>query len=72
MNANDDGGIVLGNWGGDYSGGVEPWAWTGSPEILENYLKTRKPVKYGQCWVFCGITTTSKHTAHHLRKDGMI
>eukprot|EP00794_Sanderia_malayensis_P015757 gene15757-17346_t len=58
VNANDDGGIVLGNWGKDYSGGKKPWEWTGSVEILDSYMRTKRPVKWGQCWVFCGVTTT--------------
>ena len=49
----------MGNWGRDFAGGVEPWSWTGSTEILEQYMRTKTPVKYGQCWVFCGVTTTS-------------
>eukprot|EP00112_Aurelia_sp_Birch-Aquarium-sp1_P005516 Seg1628.2 transcript_id=Seg1628.2/GoldUCD/mRNA.D3Y31 product="Protein-glutamine gamma-glutamyltransferase K" protein_id=Seg1628.2/GoldUCD/D3Y31 len=58
VNANDDGGVVMGNWGKDFTGGVEPWSWTGSPEILEQYVRTKTPVNFGQCWVFCGVTTT--------------
>ncbi|XP_057290288.1 coagulation factor XIII A chain-like [Hydractinia symbiolongicarpus] len=58
VNANDEGGIIAGRWSGDYSGGVEPWAWTGSPAMLEQYMRTNKPVKYGQCWNFCGVATT--------------
>lgn len=60
VNANDEGGIVIGNWGSDYSGGKKPWEWSGSPEILDSYLRTKTSVKWGQCWVFCGVTTTSK------------
>ena len=60
MNANDDGGVISGSWSGDYSGGVEPWAWTGSPAMLEQFMAKRGPVKYGQCWNFCGVTATCK------------
>ena len=28
-------------------------------EILLQYYDTKKPVKYGQCWVFSGILTTA-------------
>lgn len=27
---------------------------------MEDYLLTRRSVKYGQCWVFAGVLTTSK------------
>ena len=50
----------MGNWGKDFAGGVEPWSWTGSTEILQQYMRTKTPVNFGQCWVFCGVTTTSK------------
>lgn len=60
MNANDDAGVLRGRWGSDYTGGTEPWAWTGSPAILEEYMKAKEPVKYGQCWNYCGLTTTCK------------
>ena len=34
---------------------------TGSAAILEQYIANRgTPVKYGQCWVFPGVVTTSK------------
>ena len=60
VNANDEGGVVKGSWSGDYSDGIEPWAWTGSTAMLEEYMRTRRPVKYGQCWNFCGVLTTCK------------
>lgn len=60
VNANDEGGVVKGRWSGDYLDGIEPWAWTGSTAMLEEYMKTRRPVKYGQCWNFCGVLTTCK------------
>lgn len=77
INDCDEGGVLTGNWSGNYSGGVQPSSWTGSGEILKQYVKkiffwvhlktknsyflqylTRKPVKYGQCWVFGGVLTT--------------
>ncbi|XP_066922576.1 protein-glutamine gamma-glutamyltransferase 4-like [Clytia hemisphaerica] len=58
VNSNDERGVLQGRWGSDFTGGTEPWAWTGSPAILEEYTKTKQPVKYGQCWNFCGLTTT--------------
>lgn len=59
INAQDDFGVLVGNWSGDYSDGVSPAAWSGSVEILKKYHASNgTPVSYGQCWVFSGITTT--------------
>ncbi|CAH1183736.1 unnamed protein product [Phaedon cochleariae] len=59
INAVDDGGLLEGRWDGDYSDGTSPFAWTGSPAILEQYLTTNgTPVKYGQCWVYSAATVT--------------
>ncbi|NXF08996.1 TGM3 glutamyltransferase, partial [Smithornis capensis] len=59
VNANDDQGVVLGNWSGKYEGGKNPTSWTGSGEILQNWKKSGfKPVRYGQCWVFAAVLTT--------------
>ena len=59
-NSNDDGGIIMGRWDGNYSDGTPPFEWTGSVAILEEYMKNggKTPVKYGQCWVFAAVTTT--------------
>ncbi|KAK9887114.1 hypothetical protein WA026_020561 [Henosepilachna vigintioctopunctata] len=59
VNSNDeDGGILIGDWSGDYSDGTAPSAWTGSVAIMQEYLDTQEPVPYGQCWVFAGVVTT--------------
>ncbi|GAB0184297.1 protein-glutamine gamma-glutamyltransferase 4 [Grus japonensis] len=58
VNANDDNGVLLGNWSGKYSNGTSPMDWIGSVSILQKYYKTKKPVSYGQCWVFAGVLTT--------------
>ena len=52
--------MLTGNWSGDYDTGVKPWQWSGSVAIFKKYLETGKPVHYGQCWVFSGITTSCK------------
>ncbi|XP_002738255.1 protein-glutamine gamma-glutamyltransferase K-like [Saccoglossus kowalevskii] len=57
-NCQDDSGVLVGNWSGDYEGGSSPCDWLGSVAILEQYMKTKRPVCYGQCWVFSGLTTT--------------
>ncbi|XP_042662369.1 protein-glutamine gamma-glutamyltransferase 4 [Tyto alba] len=58
VNANDDSGVVMGNWSGIYNNGTSPLDWIGSVSILQQYYKTKKPVCYGQCWVFAGVLTT--------------
>ncbi|XP_069716088.1 protein-glutamine gamma-glutamyltransferase 4 [Phaenicophaeus curvirostris] len=58
VNANDDRGVLLGNWSGNYSNGTSPTDWLGSVLILQQYYKTKQPVLYGQCWVFAGVLTT--------------
>ncbi|NXY88939.1 TGM4 glutamyltransferase, partial [Alcedo cyanopectus] len=58
VNANDEGGVLLGNWSGNYSNGTSPMDWIGSVSIMQQYYKTKKPVCYGQCWVFAGVLTT--------------
>ncbi|ESO96923.1 hypothetical protein LOTGIDRAFT_231723 [Lottia gigantea] len=59
INAPDDGGVLVGNWSGDYRGGKSPLTWTGSEAIFEEYYNTDRPVKFGQCWVFSGVLTTA-------------
>lgn len=61
VNSPDDDGAVLGNWSEDFSGGTAPTKWVGSVAILQEYYKKRKPVKYGQCWIFSGVLTTSNY-----------
>jgi len=57
-NANNNHGVVYGRWDGNYTGEKAPLTWNGSVKILQEYAKTKQPVKYGQCWVFSGVTTT--------------
>lgn len=61
INVQDDNGVVFGNWASDprdYSGGTHPLKWVGSLDILQTYFEKKKPVKYGQCWVYAGVLTT--------------
>ncbi|XP_069105715.1 annulin-like [Argopecten irradians] len=62
VNSSDERGVLTGNWSGNYSGGRTPTAWTGSLAILEQYHKTKSPVRFGQCWVFSGVLTTCCRT----------
>ncbi|CAJ0965936.1 unnamed protein product [Ranitomeya imitator] len=58
VNSQDDNGVLTGNWSGNYAAGCSPTSWTGSTAILQNYYKTKRPVQFGQCWVFSGVVTT--------------
>ncbi|KAK5646601.1 hypothetical protein RI129_005065 [Pyrocoelia pectoralis] len=59
INSNDDDGLLVGKWDGDYSDGTSPFDWTGSTAILDEYLSHGGvPVKYGQCWVYSAAIVT--------------
>ncbi|XP_078506611.1 protein-glutamine gamma-glutamyltransferase E-like [Lissotriton helveticus] len=59
VNCQDDNGVLVGNWSGDYSGGANPGSWNGSVAILRKWGQhSYSPVEYGQCWVFAGVTCT--------------
>lgn len=61
VNCNDDKGVLLGKWTGDYEGGVSPMLWRGSVEILRNWdTQACQPVRYGQCWVFAAVACSGK------------
>ena len=60
VNHCDEGGVLVGNWSGEYSGGTPPTKWQGSVKILQQYYQTGQPVKFGQCWVFAGVCTTGE------------
>uniref|UniRef100_A0A7N6FF45 Protein-glutamine gamma-glutamyltransferase 2 n=1 Tax=Anabas testudineus TaxID=64144 RepID=A0A7N6FF45_ANATE len=56
INSQDDRGVLEGNWGSSFWGGVSPSQWNGSHAILKKWYNTFcSPVKYGQCWVFAGV-----------------
>ncbi|XP_076469796.1 hemocyte protein-glutamine gamma-glutamyltransferase-like [Babylonia areolata] len=58
INSQDEGGVLTGNWSGNYRGGKSPLSWTGSAPILEQFYRDKSPVRFGQCWVFSGVLTT--------------
>ncbi len=59
INSQNDDGVLVGKWDGDYSIGTAPTAWTGSPEILLKYARdSGVPVCFAQCWVFAGVLNT--------------
>ncbi|KAG8565474.1 hypothetical protein GDO81_012869 [Engystomops pustulosus] len=58
VNSNDnDQGVIVGNWSGNYAGGESPTYWNGSASILRQWRQSG-PVKYGQCWVYAGVLCT--------------
>ena len=62
-NAGTANGVLYGRWDGRYSDGTSPTAWTGSRDILSAWANGgQSPVKYGQCWVFACLLTTTLRT----------
>uniref|UniRef100_A0A3Q3AVZ2 Protein-glutamine gamma-glutamyltransferase 2 n=1 Tax=Kryptolebias marmoratus TaxID=37003 RepID=A0A3Q3AVZ2_KRYMA len=56
INSSNFGGVLQGNWGGNFRGGDPPSHWSGSYAILKKWdYYFNSPVKYGQCWVFAGV-----------------
>lgn len=56
VNVQDDYGVLVGNWSGNYEDGTSPSVWRGSGRILQEYYRSGgQPVRYGQCWVFSGV-----------------
>ncbi|KAH3778779.1 protein-glutamine gamma-glutamyltransferase 4-like isoform X2 [Dreissena polymorpha] len=59
VNSMDDNGLLEGRWTSEYPKGcTRPSDWTGSVPIIEEFYRTGRPVKFGQCWVFSGVITT--------------
>ncbi|XP_069507349.1 protein-glutamine gamma-glutamyltransferase E-like isoform X2 [Ambystoma mexicanum] len=59
VNSNDENGVLLGDWSGNYSAEESPSRWSGSVEILRKWAASGPgPVRYGQCWVFAGVMCT--------------
>ncbi|KAG7272051.1 hypothetical protein CRUP_025988 [Coryphaenoides rupestris] len=56
INASDDHGVLVGNWGPPDRRGVSPSVWNGSVDILQRWWRNGcHAVRYGQCWVFAGV-----------------
>lgn len=63
VNSNDEGGLLVGDWTGKYLDGTAPSSWSESPAVFRRFVQNGyRPVKYGQCWVFAGLTTTVLRT----------
>ncbi|XP_035864082.1 protein-glutamine gamma-glutamyltransferase 5-like [Sander lucioperca] len=59
VNCNDDLGILEGKWQGSYKDGIKPTEWSGSADILHQWVSSNySPVRYGQCWVFASVLCT--------------
>ncbi|XP_062419229.1 protein-glutamine gamma-glutamyltransferase 5-like [Pungitius pungitius] len=59
VNSNDDLGVLEGKWQGGYKDGVNPTEWSGSADILRQWVSSNcEPVRYGQCWVFAAVLCT--------------
>lgn len=60
-------GILEGRWAATFPApGKEPFFWKSSGQVFKEYTKAGPPyatVKYGQCWVFSGISTSLLRTA---------
>lgn len=50
--------VLVGRWDGEYDDGSTPGSWSGSVKILHQFRDKKMAVKYGQCWVFSGVTVT--------------
>ncbi|XP_053500040.1 protein-glutamine gamma-glutamyltransferase 2a isoform X2 [Ictalurus furcatus] len=56
INSNDDNGVLVGNWSGDYEDGVKPTTWKDSGSILHQWIEQNcTGVRYGQCWVLAAV-----------------
>ncbi|XP_033115371.1 coagulation factor XIII A chain-like [Anneissia japonica] len=58
LNGHHEYGVMECRWDNKYSFGVPPATWNSSRRILEEYMKTQRPVRYGQCWTLAGLLTT--------------
>ncbi|XP_073726755.1 transglutaminase 5, like [Misgurnus anguillicaudatus] len=59
INSQDDQGVLMGKWSGEYDDGINPSLWSGSADILQMWSASQfRPVKYGQCWVFAAVMCT--------------
>ncbi|XP_071533405.1 hemocyte protein-glutamine gamma-glutamyltransferase-like [Panulirus ornatus] len=54
-----DDGILLPHYEDEYQGGQNPHLWTGSVNIIQEFLwQGVSPVKYGHCWVMAALMTS--------------
>lgn len=73
VNSNDDDGVLVGNWSGDYDDGTSPTAWINSSDILLQYSRNKgEAVRYGQCWVFSAVVTTGNQSAETSQESWIL
>lgn len=73
VNSNDDDGVLVGNWSGDYDDGTSPTAWINSSDILLQYSRNKgEAVRYGQCWVFSAVVTTGNQSAETTQESWIL
>ncbi|XP_078000941.1 protein-glutamine gamma-glutamyltransferase K-like isoform X2 [Glandiceps talaboti] len=58
VNSEDDDGVLIANWSGNYDNGKAPSEWAGSVEILSTYKVREQPIGYAQCGEFSGVLTS--------------
>ncbi len=57
INGNDEGGLMIGNWSGQYAPFTSPNAWTNSLKVFRAWVLSG-PVKFGQCFTFAATLCT--------------
>ncbi|KAJ8298602.1 hypothetical protein KUTeg_022662 [Tegillarca granosa] len=58
ISSQDEKGILAASWTSNHYNGVSPLRWVGSVGILKEFMNTKRPVKFAQCFVFAGVFTT--------------
>jgi transglutaminase 1 len=52
-------GMMVGKWEGGFAGGTNPSSWSGSEQIIRQYIsRGMRPVSFSQCWVFGAVYQT--------------
>lgn len=51
-------GLLDARWGIEFLDGNNPMSWNSPTEIFAEWIKNKRPVKYGQCWIFAECLTT--------------
>lgn len=56
--SNSEDPLIIGKWDDDYTDGKPPSHWINTDDIFYEKTKTKKPVKYGQCWCYAECMTS--------------
>lgn len=54
---NDENALIYGKWDNKYSDGIAPSTWKSTSHVFRHWGINKKPIKYGQCWVFAECIT---------------